>query len=77
MTGRNSRYARVAAIAAQVGTQIAAIIRRMTREAAAELARINRAGLSPDALAGQPRRARARLVTAALAHRHNHPHRCC
>jgi hypothetical protein len=50
---------------------------RIVHEAAAELARINRAGLSPDALAGLPSRARARLVTAALAHRHDGRNRCC
>jgi hypothetical protein len=77
MIERNSRYTRVAATAAQIGKQIAAILRRMIHEAAAELARINRAGLSPDALAGLPRRARARLVTAALADRRDGHNRCC
>ena len=54
-----------------------AALRRILREAAAELARINRAGLRPDALAGRPRRARARLVAAALTRLHRGTHRCC
>ena len=85
MIERISCRARGAALTAQIGAQIvgqtvgqfAAIARRIMREAGAELARLNRAGLSAEALAGKPRSARARLVTAALAHRHDGHHRCC
>jgi hypothetical protein len=51
--------------------------RRIVREAGAELARLNRAGLSADALAGKSRSARARIVSAMLAQRHDGHHRCC
>jgi hypothetical protein len=82
--GGAGRAARSAPHAQLLGTLAARIIRaaltglrRIIREAAAELARINRAGLRLDALAGRPRRARARLVAATLARRHHRVERCC
>lgn len=57
--------------------QIAATARRILREAGAELARLNRAGLGADALAGKSRSDRARTVAAALSHRHDGHSRCC
>jgi hypothetical protein len=54
-----------------------ATARRIVREAGAELARLNRVGLSAEALAGKSRRARARIVSAVIAQRHDGHHRCC
>ena len=46
-------------------------------EAGVELARLNRAGLRDDALAGKSRRERARAVADALNRRHEGHRRCC
>jgi len=67
----------LAAIAHRIIRDALAGARRIIREAGAELARINRAGLSAEALTGTPRRARVRMVTAALARRHDGHNRCC
>lgn len=66
-----------AAFAARIIRAALTGIGRIFREAAAELARINRAGLRLGALAGLPRRTRARLVAAALAALHHRVDRCC
>ncbi len=71
------RAARFALYASRIIRGALTGVHRVIREAAAELARINRAGLGPDTLAGLSRRARARLVTAALARRHHRQDRCC
>ena len=73
MIDRASSRARAAALL----SRLTASTRRFIRQARAELACLNRAGLHPDALAGQPRRTRARIVRAALARRHDGRHRCC
>jgi hypothetical protein len=52
-------------------------IARFIREAGTELARVNRIGLHPDALAGKSRRERARTVADALNRRHAGHRRCC
>jgi hypothetical protein len=52
-------------------------VRRLLREAIAELARLNRTGLDTATLTGKSRRDRARTVAIALAHRHDGPTRCC
>ena len=57
--------------------RIADTVRRLLREAVAELARLNRAGLEADKLIGKSRRARARTVAEALSHRHGDTNRCC
>jgi hypothetical protein len=57
--------------------RIADTARRILREAVAEIARLNRAGLDDHTLAGKSRHDRARTVAAALAHRHDGPTRCC
>lgn len=62
---------------AAIALRAAAGVSRLMREIAAEISRLNRTGLSADALEGQSRRACARLVTAALSHRHDGRNRCC
>ncbi|MEA2647572.1 MAG: hypothetical protein QOG61_7 [Candidatus Binataceae bacterium] len=57
--------------------QIVDVVRRLLREAIAELARLNRTGLDTATLTGKSRRDRARTVAMALAHRHDGPTRCC
>ena len=73
MIERNSPATRCAVLASQV----AAGASRILRELGAELARLNRTGLSADAHEDRSRRARAQLVTAALSHRHDGRNRCC
>ena len=78
--GRASCAARAAQLARYASLIIRGAltgVRRIIREATAELARINRPGLGPDTLPGQPRGSRARLVIAALARRHHRADRCC
>jgi hypothetical protein len=58
-------------------TQIADAARRILREAVAEIARLNRAGLEANMLVGKSRRARAQTVAAALSYRHGDVNRCC
>ena len=88
MSERSSRGTRVAPSVSQTVRQFVAMTRecaraalagarRIIREAGAELARLNRAGLSAEALAGKSRRARARIVSAVIAQRHDGHHRCC
>ena len=73
MTMRNSP----AAIGIAWSARAIIVIQRFFSEAANELARINRAGLSADAFAGKSRGDRARIVAASLSHRHKGHHRCC
>jgi hypothetical protein len=54
-----------------------AMAARISQEAGAELARLNRLGLPNDALAGKSRRERARTVADALNRRHAGHRRCC
>jgi hypothetical protein len=58
-------------------TQIAEAARRILREAIAEIARLNRAGLDTNTLVGKSRRDRAQSVAAALSYRHGDVNRCC
>jgi hypothetical protein len=58
-------------------TQIADAARRLLREAVAEIARLNRAGLGADMLVGKSRRDRARIVATTLSRRHGDTNRCC
>jgi hypothetical protein len=58
-------------------SQIADVARRLLREAVAEIARLNRAGLEVDTIIGKSRRARAQSVVAALSDRHGDINRCC
>jgi hypothetical protein len=57
--------------------RIATTVRSILGQAGAELARLNRAGLNAEALAGKSRRDRARAVMAALSRSHRGHHRCC
>lgn len=65
-----SRHTKWAARIANAG-------KRILREAIAEVARLNRAGVDADRLIGRSRRDRARIVAAALSQRRNHPSPCC
>jgi hypothetical protein len=77
-TGRSDAFSARLRVAARVLTRdVIAGARRIIREAATELARINRAGLRADAFAGKSRGDRARIVAASLSRRHKGNHRCC
>jgi hypothetical protein len=57
--------------------RLATSMLRCAKSLAAELARLNRIGLPDGSLMRMSRRARARTVIRALAHRHDGRNRCC
>jgi len=62
----------------QTLTNLTSNVRTLLRDLRAEMARLNRAGVSAETLKGRSRRERTRLVKRALAERHHHGHtRCC
>jgi hypothetical protein len=61
----------------QTLTNLASNVRTLLRDLYAEMARLNRAGVTADSLKGRSRRERARLVKRALAARHHGHTRCC